>query len=686
MVDQLFRRRHAFPRLVHSSRFFGRPLLVLGCVASLFLTSISRAQIVDDFNDGNDEGWTRFDPLGGLGIAAPATFDFPDGGYRLVAPVPAVPDGGSARAVAYRDDVMLEDFYTAVDIVDWDHEKDLGVGMGLRLTEVGLGQTDGYVLMFYANPSGSNPYGEFEITQIVDEAGAASLVLENVKLEPGQSYRMVAMSEGSAIRAFLYDLNDLTAPLSEIMIDDSSAHPMGHFGLVTFYRGGEPTAPTSSAEATYDNFVLQESRSPVDLPGTERGVVGAPQVLERLPATRARFHDAGQGIQFKASTLNGAEIEPTGIRLTLNGRDVTSSLEVGGTGAERTVLYRGLNPGQIYRAEIELTAVNGLTGRNTFEFDTLEQEAILDAPYLVIEAEDFNFGDENCDIFGPFIPFDGGRFIENPEPTNVDLNDNVLPFGRVGYAKRVGLPEADYSDFSTVDDIGTDDSYYRSCDSPGIRFLQNTVRTAYSAADLQEQVLYRTEAGEWLNYTRVFNGLESNVYLRVASRWAQTIRVDRILGDASGFDQSFEEVGIFHVPNTVTAHHFGHVPLTDRQGNTLALDWVGENTLRLTIEGEAQAFEQKNTLFMDYLLMAPAADERVTPLPFKMEEVQSQEGRFSFVFPTQEGVTYLPEYKNSLAEGEGEWKPLPRIEGDGSQAVIEELAEGVSRFYRVRAQ
>ncbi len=57
----------------------------------LALTAGARADLLDDFNDGNDDGWTRFtvpDPLPG------AMWDASTGVYRLSAPGPNPP--GSA--------------------------------------------------------------------------------------------------------------------------------------------------------------------------------------------------------------------------------------------------------------------------------------------------------------------------------------------------------------------------------------------------------------------------------------------------------------------------------------------------------------------------------------------------------------------------------------------------------------
>src|SRR5947209_6351699 len=97
-------------RLVHCGRFV--PGLLLFWLASL--PGSVQAQS-DNFNRGNDSGWTRYDALGGLGVGPQATFTFPHGGYRMQATKdPLLPDqAGPARAGTFRADATYSDFYVA---------------------------------------------------------------------------------------------------------------------------------------------------------------------------------------------------------------------------------------------------------------------------------------------------------------------------------------------------------------------------------------------------------------------------------------------------------------------------------------------------------------------------------------------------------------------------------------------
>src|SRR5580765_2305954 len=56
--------------------------------------ALLEAQLSDDFNDGNDDGWTRYDPISTGGFPAQNQWTFPSGGYRLqAAATPSAPLG-----------------------------------------------------------------------------------------------------------------------------------------------------------------------------------------------------------------------------------------------------------------------------------------------------------------------------------------------------------------------------------------------------------------------------------------------------------------------------------------------------------------------------------------------------------------------------------------------------------------
>ncbi len=110
----------------------------------------------DDFDDGNDTGWVRFDLNSGTGGQLPgASYTFPDDGfggkaYHILTPAPPVPNAGPARAFSYRTNVY-DNFYVAVDVVGWDNSLNQAFGFLIRASNIALGQTTGYVMNYDPN-------------------------------------------------------------------------------------------------------------------------------------------------------------------------------------------------------------------------------------------------------------------------------------------------------------------------------------------------------------------------------------------------------------------------------------------------------------------------------------------------------------------------------------------------------
>src|SRR4051812_26011423 len=80
----------------------------------LGLSSAARGQS-DDFDDGDDAGWTRYDPLAAVGAAGQWTF--PGGAYRIRAAVSPDPGAlGPSRVGSLRQDQSYTDFRAAIDL------------------------------------------------------------------------------------------------------------------------------------------------------------------------------------------------------------------------------------------------------------------------------------------------------------------------------------------------------------------------------------------------------------------------------------------------------------------------------------------------------------------------------------------------------------------------------------------
>jgi hypothetical protein len=213
-------------------------LAALAAVVALSIGPIAHGQ-TDDFNDGNDTGWTRYSPLTPFGGAG--TFTFPEGGYRIQAPNPSM--FGPARVGSLRQDVSYSRFFATVDIVNWDNVLDQSFGILARVREPGLGSTDGYSFTY------STQGPSVDISRIENEAPFGVAALGIPALDPSQDYRLVFEGDDTLLTGTLYNLADLGTPLATISGNDG-AYASGITGLVVFDNSGGG----STADATFDNY------------------------------------------------------------------------------------------------------------------------------------------------------------------------------------------------------------------------------------------------------------------------------------------------------------------------------------------------------------------------------------------------------------------------------------------------
>ena len=103
-------------------------LLQLSLFHSLIfvLSPITSNSQTDDFDDGNDNGWTKVNTLAGQGV--PASWSFPNGNsYSIAMEGHGIEPLGPPRAGSFIQDVTYENFYMAVDI-NFDPSIDQNMG------------------------------------------------------------------------------------------------------------------------------------------------------------------------------------------------------------------------------------------------------------------------------------------------------------------------------------------------------------------------------------------------------------------------------------------------------------------------------------------------------------------------------------------------------------------------------
>ncbi|MBI2947658.1 MAG: hypothetical protein HYY23_08420 [Verrucomicrobia bacterium] len=217
----------------------------------LFFAPISAraAEVRDDFNDGNDAGWTRHSPLAQSGSSG--AFSFPNGGYRIrtTAPSPNPEMFGPGRAYSVRSEAY-SDFYIEVDIVNWDNNLPQAFGILARVGTPGLGTTTGYAFSW---DRGDTPNtGNVDLVRI-DGERTTQLPLsgeENIQLGPGRQYRFVFLGRGPSFEGRIYELPD-TARAKLTVTASNATYASGRAGLLAV---DDSDALNRTADATFDNF------------------------------------------------------------------------------------------------------------------------------------------------------------------------------------------------------------------------------------------------------------------------------------------------------------------------------------------------------------------------------------------------------------------------------------------------
>jgi hypothetical protein len=204
---------------------------------------------------------------------------------------------------------------------------------------------------------------------------------------------------------------------------------------------------------------------------------------------------------------------------------------------------------------------------------------IIEDGGLTIEAEHYNFG--------------AGKFINNPEFSYEE--------GPSNYLYRVAVEGVDTHQIST-----NGMHLFRPFDAVGIDLSGDVPRPVFEASGVDDYSVGWITAGEWLNYTRVFNPGYYQVYARAASPAGEPIQAlleEVVSGSSSGL-QTLAPLGGF-CGRDITDADYHLIPLTDGLGHPLVVKLAGQRTVRITARSE-------NFLF-NYLYFMPVADPGILP-------------------------------------------------------------------------
>ncbi len=407
----------------------------------------------------------------------------------------------------------------------------------------------------------------------------------------GEWHHYVFVLEESGVATTYFD--GLSAPRRD---DRERAHDYGgSIGNIFFGTQGE-TGP-NGLSGYMDNIRVYNQALGADevarLAEEDRDPVPLPAIGKISPFTGSSSVSIDGGITFK--TFSDVDIATEDIRLSLNGRDVSSALSFSGDAKSWNVTYgESLAVNQVYNVEITVTNENG-TGSALLSFDTIDPES-----GLVIEAEDYNF--------------EGGKFFNAPVLCNdfSGVTDDC-------YFDRQSTPNIDVFDSNGGDDTKEEDpaddlATYRfldefetgpSGDTPRIRFVEAPDGTNGPIRDYDVDTL---GAGDWANYTRTFPEGNYNVFLRAQAGSDLTVRLSKVSNPTTA-NQTADSLGTFEL----SSGGYAFTALTDA-GQAASITLSGTETLRLTAENA------DNNLLLNYLLLVEATEAPSSPATLNISQ------------------------------------------------------------------
>jgi hypothetical protein len=251
-----------------------------------YVATTGHPYYADSFNDGNDTsplpGWSRYNPIG------TGSFSFPGGNtYRLqTAPSPDPGLYGPGRVGSILPGYFTS-FYVSADIVNWDDSIRQVAGLMARISNVGAGQTSGYLFTHDRGNPASSTQGDMDIVRI-DYEYSTSLPTtgsDSIHFEPGKQYRLVFTGNGNDLRGQVFELPNTTIPVLDIATTDFF-YAAGACGLIVANNATD-TGYDGGGDTTFDNFLMLpgEPRLSIALSGTDVVVTwpGIPFTLESAP-------------------------------------------------------------------------------------------------------------------------------------------------------------------------------------------------------------------------------------------------------------------------------------------------------------------------------------------------------------------------------------------------------------------
>jgi hypothetical protein len=327
---------------------------------------------------------------------------------------------------------------------------------------------------------------------------------------------------------------------------------------------------------------------------------------------------------------DGAVFPTNGIKLNLDGFDVSSALVIGGSPSNATVVYPDLLPNSIYTAIISVTNSLGHGILITNQFDTFSQGDFM------VEASDFDYNGGQYIPANTWVP---NAYSSLEATTNIDFQHTTIAGEQYPY-RPDGIPQEQGFDYLTTNFV------------------------AFGGIDYD---LGDFGPGDWANYTRDYPTGDFFVYMRSAGLGAYSMYLEQVVSGAGTTNQTVKKLGDWGAVGVNNITH-AWVPLTD---DGLAAPAVvslnGVETLRITTT--------TGDCYPNYFMLVPASGITLSAARQGSDVVLS--------FPSQAGVIYNVYSRGDLSAGN--WSLQTNVLGNGGVAAVSISATTGAGFYKVVA-
>jgi hypothetical protein len=356
--------------------------------------------------------------------------------------------------------------------------------------------------------------------------------------------------------------------------------------------------------------------------------VDLPRLSNLYPAGSRPF-EFTNALSFTVTTT-GATFPANGIKVILDGSDVSSGLVITGSGSSNNVVYPHLQPNATHFALITATNSLGHGISVSNQFDTFTQNNYM------FEAEDFDYdGGQYVDPWTPYYSYSGLGAT-----TNIDFQHTTEGGEQFQY-RSDGIPESLVQNYPIeARDV----------------FLQN------SAFDFQ---LDWFGGGDWANYTRNFPPGNYSAYVRSAGIGNFAMYLDQVVSGARTPNQTTKRLGQWSAPGKGQGN-YQWVELTDAGAVAPSVVHLGGvSTLRITTP--------TGLCYPNYVMLVPASGLTLS--------ATRSGNNISISFPTQNGAGYRVFYRDDLTSGN--WSLLTTLTGDGTTKSVTDPTTATHRFYKV---